>query len=499
MQERHSKVNFRKLVRELADMYRDDTFDVVLSELVANALDAKPSRILIDWDRGRRVLTVADDGNGMDATAFEQYHDFAAELKTRGDSIGFAGIGAKISFNIADQVITETRRSGVVNSSDWRWHPDGSLRWNRIESDRLQADGTRVEVHFGPDEDLHSVDDKYLLDVLWRQYLPLFVSAFLSTYQSIGMYRSRPQFIVNGVSTPVQDLNTLAALTQTKNLDLRVGTQPIGWGAVGVSERDRPIGDRAYGVLLCTHGKVIKPELFGLSTGSLGAKLFGIVEIPDLVRYLTTNKADLKGGPGRLSGLNRLLDPVREELRTFLEQQGITTPEQRRNQLTTRLERELIRMVGNLPELQDFDGLLRRSRRLRKSRHGLILTSPNRQSPGNGTAPEAANGAGASGGSSSKPDPDGKTPTRRQRSRNNHGPRVAFEEHPNRSETAWLDSNTVVINSGHTAYRQRINQDQARLTYCMFAIGVALDKSDVVESTDGVSYVDKFIAAWGQS
>ena len=27
MQEHHSKVNFRKLVRDLADMYDDDTFD----------------------------------------------------------------------------------------------------------------------------------------------------------------------------------------------------------------------------------------------------------------------------------------------------------------------------------------------------------------------------------------------------------------------------------------------------------------------------------------
>ena len=86
---------------------------------------------------------------------------------------------------------------------------------------------------------------------------------------------------------------------------------------------------------------------------------------------------------------------------------------------------------------------------------------------------------------------------KRQRSRNNHGPRIAFEEHPARSETAWLESNTVVINSGHSAYRQRINQDQARLTYCMFAIGVALDKADLVESNNGISYVDKFISAWG--
>ena len=33
----------------------------------------------------------------------------------------------------------------------------------------------------------------------------------------------------------------------------------------------------------------------------------------------------------------------------------------------------------------------------------------------------------------------------------------------------------------------------------MFAIGVALDKADLAQSDDGLSYVDKFISAWGQS
>ena len=103
-------------------MYGEDTFDVVLSELVANSLDAKPSEILGNdslQDKDRRILVVTDDGIGMDAESFAQYHDFATELKSRGDGIGFrtAGIGAKISFNIADRVMTETRHSGTVSSS----------------------------------------------------------------------------------------------------------------------------------------------------------------------------------------------------------------------------------------------------------------------------------------------------------------------------------------------------------------------------------------------
>ena len=500
MQEQHSKVNFRKLVQDLAAMYGDATFDVVLSELVANAIDAKPTEISIDWDRDWRVLVVTDDGNGMDEDAFEQYHDFAAELKTRGDGIGFAGVGSKISFNIASKVITETRHNGAVNSSDWQWDSDGALIWKRIHSNKLHTDGTRVEVHFEPDKGLRYVDTRHLLAVLRRQYLPLFINEFLRAYQRIGMYPTRPRFVVNGSPAPVENLSKIAALTQHETLKLRSGTQDIGWGAFGVSEQDRPIDGSNYGVLLCTHGKVIKAELFGMSTGLLGTKLFGIFEIPELIQYLTTNKADLKGGPGRATGLNRLLDPVRQELRTFLLKHGVAVTEQRRNQLTAKLERELTRMLRHLPELQNFDGLLRRSQRLRKSLDGDASTSLDRGTEGNGTGETAGSINGSkSSGSSRKLDPNGTTPAKRQRSRRNQGPRVAFEEHPDRNETAWLDYDTVVINSGHKAYSQRINQEQARLTYCMFSIGVALDKSPLVESDAGISYVDKVVDAWGRS
>ena len=410
-------------------------------------------------------------------------------------------MGAKVSFNIADRVITETRHDGALNASDWRWHDNGTLRWNPIRPNYLKNDGTRVEVRFNHHQGLDDIGAEYLIEVLMRHYFPLFVTDFLRAYQTINIYPTPPRFVVNGSQLHVDNLSTLVGLSGVERFELRSKTGSVGWGAIGISEHDGPIGDGDYGVLLCTYGKAIKSELFGLSTGLLGARLFGIVEIPGLIQYLTTNKTGLKGGPGRTQGLNQLLDPVREQLRKFLSRHGIAVVEQHRNQLTAKLERELTRMVKRLPELQDFDGLLRRSQRLRKSADGVVNTSPDANRSSNGTTnANASDGSGSSSssGSSRKLDREGKTPAKRQRSRNNQGPRVAFEDHPERNETAWLDSDTIVINSGHTAYCQRISQDQARLTYCMFAIGVALDKAELVESDDDFSYVDKFIAAWGQ-
>lgn len=108
MNRHESTVNFQNLIRDLADMYPQEVDEVVVVELIANSLDARADRISLDYDSSTNVLVVTDNGRGMDSGQFEQYHDFAAGLKTRGSGIGFAGVGAKISFNVADRVITET-------------------------------------------------------------------------------------------------------------------------------------------------------------------------------------------------------------------------------------------------------------------------------------------------------------------------------------------------------------------------------------------------------
>ena len=503
MQDRLSKVNFKKLVRDLADMYQDDTFDVVVAELVANALDAHSGQIDVSWDASRSILVVLDDGDGMNAEAFEQYHDFAAELKTRGQGIGFAGVGAKISFNIANRVVTETRQGNTACASDWRWHDDGTLLWNSVSPSHLHASGTRVEVHFNHDDVPTVVDSAYLENVLKRHYLPLFIGDFVSAYTKGKLYPTCPNFSVNGVPLPPGDLSNIAALTQAPvKFPLGSGSADSkGWGAIGVSDRECPLGNGAYGLLLCTHGKVIKQELFGLSTGMLGARLFGIVEMPGLINYLTTNKSDLRGGPGRGRDLNQMIAPIKEQLKKFLAQHGVTTAEPQSNSLSKKLERELTKMVKKMPELQDFDGLLRRSRSLRKSEDGDVLTSETQsrsENPEHRSKSEEETDGGNSGGSSRVKDKVGKTPAKLSRSRRNQGPRIGFEEHTDRQETAWLSSDTIIINSGHTAYQKQTSNAQASLTYCMFAIGVALDKADLVALDEGVSYVDKFITFWGE-
>ena len=143
-----SGVNYRNLIRDLADLYPFDVDEVVLVELIANSLDAKPTRIEIEFDPHKRTLVVTDNGKGMTDSDFDQYHDFAAGLKTRGTGIGFAGVGAKISFNIAKKVITETKSESFTRGSNWYLKTDSRLEWEDIQPKHLHKHGTRVEVNF---------------------------------------------------------------------------------------------------------------------------------------------------------------------------------------------------------------------------------------------------------------------------------------------------------------------------------------------------------------
>jgi len=508
MREKPSRVNFKKLVADLADMYHDATFDVVVAELAANALDAGARNISVDWSGANRTLTMADDGRGMSAQEFEQYHDLAAELKTRGDGIGFAGVGAKISFNLARRVVTETMHDGEARASDWYWARDGSLRWRPVAPRYLQNDGTRVSIHFEA-KHARDVTRARLVDILRAHYRPLFITEFARAYRAMGRYAA-PRFTVGDGLIPQTDLSADAALVARKDVELKVGRASIGWGALGVSARDCPIDGERFGVLLCTHAKVIKADTFGLPSGAVGAKLYGMFEIPGLIEYLTANKTDVKAGRRAARKLERMLQAAREATREFLQEHGVQAVRAQPNPLSGKLEMQLQKIVRQLPELRDFDGLAPSGRTLQKSDDGginaaLMPAAQARGAPaqpattrdGDGDDGDGDDGDGDGGaGQSRKRDADGDTKVKPRRTRKHQGPRIAFEAHPHRAETAWLNADTIVINSGHAAYRKRASNAQARLTYCMFSIGVALDKADLASDGDA-SYVDRFVAAWG--
>ena len=507
MTTRHeSTVNFQNLIRDLADMYPQEVDEVIVVELIANALDARADSIAIDYDSSSNVLIVTDNGEGMDADQFEQYHDFAAGLKRRGSGIGFAGVGAKISFNAADRVVTETRGQRFTGGSNWHLESNGRLYWDETEVTNLADHGTRVEVHFRPEAAPSYTTTDDLIKLLLRNYLPLLDTKFLDLYQRMELYSTSLRFAVNGQEYPPADVADDFIQEAKREFFPENPSGMIGFGVLGLAGADYPLGEDIGGVLLCTHGKVVKADLFNQFPGSYGPKVFGVVEVPGFIDFITTSKTDFNKGKGRNRGFERLYGPLRQEFRDWLAGLGVQPEEPQDSREAIRLERELRQLAESVPELSEFFGFRNRTRVLQPNDSGGAAADEQE-----GIEPTFPEGEGQRGTEPGPPAPGGEPGTalvenqaggqqradpitRRARS----GPRIAFESRPDRVDLAWVDGNTVYVNSGHPAFRKADANATARRLHCIFAIAGAVQKflADPDASND-LMFVDRMMSAWG--
>lgn len=501
-----SSVNYENLIRDLAEMYPFDVAEVVLVELVANALDAGSTRISIDFDPARRVLVIADNGKGMNASDFDEYHDFAAGLKTRGTGIGFAGVGAKISFNVAERVVTETRGPGFSGGSDWYLQSKKRLVWDDIGPVHLRGNGTRVEVRFGTRAILPYSSAADLINLLHRHYLPLLDTEFLDLYESLSHYSSGLRFIVNGQTIMPGRVTERFALDKVRKFFPKRAGKRIGYGVLGLASSEYPLGPDVCGVLLCARGKVIKADLFNQFPGALGPRLLGLVEIPEFVNFLTTAKTDFIRGRKHRE-FEGLYDPVRQEFKAWLGDLGVQPTEIAGTDEAAKLERELRRLVEDIPELEDFFGFRTRKTVLQQHDEGTIAAGTHEGQDVTFPAGEGNRGEGL--GPVDVGDQPGQalvedqergatraTPISRTGRR---GPRIAFAEMQERVDLAWVDGNNVVINSGHPSYAKARSDSATRRLHCLFAIGSAIQRfKGTPDDTPDLMFVDRMMAAWGK-
>src|SRR5207253_1907645 len=128
-----TRVNLRHLLEDIRDTYPFPVEEVILTELVANALDSGASEIRLTIATEPPALTVCDNGKGMSPPQLDRYHDIAATTKERGTGIGFAGLGAKLALLAAEAVITETRAAQSTNATRWRLEGNSRAPWELIE------------------------------------------------------------------------------------------------------------------------------------------------------------------------------------------------------------------------------------------------------------------------------------------------------------------------------------------------------------------------------
>src|SRR5437879_2606973 len=145
-----TRVDLLHLLEDLRDAYPGALEETILTEMVANSLDSGARRIRLTADAAAAALVVADDGSGMRRPELARYHDIAASTKTRGQGIGFAGVGIKLGLLVCEEVITETRRGKTHVATSWRLASRHRAPWKWLSPPGLvpgRGTAVRLKVH----------------------------------------------------------------------------------------------------------------------------------------------------------------------------------------------------------------------------------------------------------------------------------------------------------------------------------------------------------------
>ncbi|MCK4818510.1 hypothetical protein KA005_22260, partial [bacterium] len=279
----------------------------------------------------------------------------------------------------------------------------------------------------------------------------------------------------------------------------------FGYGILGVAESEYPVAPDLCGVLLCTYGKIIKVDLFNQFPGKFGPQIFGMVEVPEFVKFLTTSKTDFIR-KGKHREFERIYAPIRQEFKDWLNSIGIEPSEIIGSDEAVEIERELKKLVEDIPELSDFFGFRMRKDVLKKDDKGLVrsitqegtdITFPNGEGE-KGEEPGVMD-VGDEPGQATVEDKEGReraSPISRKARR---GPKITFDNRPDRLDLAWIDGNNVIINNGHHSYlKARANQKTRRL-HNLFAVAGAIQRFLGSESEKpDLMFIDRMMAAWGR-
>jgi hypothetical protein len=530
-----TRVDLQHLLEDLRDAYTGALEETILTEVVANALDSGATRIRLVTSQAAATLAVIDDGRGMKRRELARYHDVAASTKSRGEGIGFAGVGIKLGLLVSREVVTETRRGSVHVATRWHLASKHRAPWKWIPPPGLTSErGTAVQLTLANPLSL-LLDAGYIEEAIRRHYEPLLDPAFDEILR-----RHYPHGIVFDVDGRRLE-RAGAAPAERVTTAIRLGRRRTP-SATGFVERYRfPLADDRQGMAISTFGKVIKRgwDWLGL-TPAAPARISGLIEAPDLAACLTLSKNDfIRTGPRGATYL-AYRKAIQEVVSRQLAQWGDVRDAEARPRVV-RLERDLERVLEDLAD--DFP-LLRSlvdrrpggQKRLPLPGRGddrvpgtLFANLPTGHAPGEdgGTPaidreppasdgePEPASpggerppaeepvdrseplppdGAGEGSGEASSPVGVLSTvPGRRRPAR--YGLLVQFESRPGDTELGRLVDSTIWINEAHPAYTRAA---ASRSTGYHLALSVAMALAPLaVEARDEHGFITQFLAHWG--
>jgi hypothetical protein len=448
----------------------------------------------------------------MSRRELARYHDLAASTKTRGEGIGFAGVGIKLGLLVAEAVLTETRRGSVHVATRWRLASRQKAPWQWVPPPGwVGARGTAVAFKLrNPLSPL--LDAGYVEARLRLHYEPLFDPAFDAILAD--RYPRAVGFAVNGralARRPPEEAVERATLV----VRLPRKRKPA---AVGRLERvASPLPEDRQGLAISTLGKVIRRgwDWIGLSSAS-PALVGGLIEAPGLSAALTLNKGDFvragRRGITYLAYRKALQEAVQAQLAAWGEAKDREDSARRRaaRPLERDLEAVLVDLADEFPALAAL--VERRPGGQRRLPTGGAALPEREDAPRGeaerGRSPHDA-GAPADAATSDDarhepppppsvaslpPPPAGSGGLRRP---GRYGLAIDFENRPESADLGRLVESTVLVNTAHPAYLRAV-ASRSEGYHAALSVGMAL-AAVAVEPAGTQAFLTTFLARWGNA
>jgi hypothetical protein len=512
-----TRVDLLHLLEDLRDAYPGALEETILTEVMANALDSGASTITFDADPALSTMTVVDNGSGMQRRELARYHDIAASTKTRGEGIGFAGVGIKLGLLVCDEVLTETRRGKIHVASSWHMASRHRAPWRWVPPPGLVAEqGTAVRLKvrnaLSP-----LLDGGFLEGALRRQFQPLLdpgFDEFLAAHYPKGI-----EILVNG--RRLERRRAPSTLHAPVEIRLARKRKPSALGYL--FREDNTLSEERRGLAVSTYGKVIRRgwDWMGM-TPTAAERTGGLIEVPELAACLTLNKGDfIRTGPRGamyLAFRKAIQEAVSKQLATW----GDARPasEEAPPREVRPLQRDLAHLLEDLAlDFPLLASLVERhaggQKRLPLGGRGesegmafvaaFIVEQAERQADKNAPAP-APNPETASESSQPEEPPTASEPVVQstvlpaggnQRRPAHYGLDIQFEDLTDERNLGRLVESTVWVNRAHPAYRRAL---ASRSIGYHIALTVAMSLAPLaVESAHQSEFVLTFLSRWGEA
>ncbi len=507
-----TRVDLLHLLEDLRDAYPGAIEETILTEIIANSLDSGADRIRLAADPPSASIAIMDNGSGMPRRDLRRYHDLAASTKSRGQGIGFAGVGIKLALLACKEVVTETRRGKVHVATSWHLASRHRAPWKWVAPPGLVAErGTAVRLHLA--DSLSPLTDRGFVEAaIRRHYQPLLDPAceeILSPHYPRGIV-----FEVNGGTLRRE----ACAAAETAPIAIRTGRKRKPSAAGYLFREPVALSEDRRGIAISTYGKIIKRgwDWPGVSPNAPD-RIGGLIEVPPLAASLTLNKGDFIRTGARGAAYLAFRKAIQEAVVRQLAAWGDSReqPEAARPRTLRTLERDLERVLLELSDGFPLLASLVEHRRDGQKRLPLGPKSPagDREGLGPGISelpsvlaedevreippgqPEAAPAqppAERSGADMAAPGGE-----RRQRRPARLGLAVQFEDRPGDPELGRLVESTVFINRAHPAW-QRAAASRSEGYHIALSVAMALAPL-AVEPAAEHAFITAFLSRWGEA